>query len=181
MCIVIGRVPAELPYHWHPGFSTQVSARQSCPKRNARRGGRNWRQSGRSEKLPKVLSNWAHASWTDEGGVGEHGEHWPAQSSGWRFHIPRFKDQKEVAALKKTDWLIWWGQQRLALVFGIFCLSSWKIKKLTDDKWRPKENLQSHEAPQSSTACRRVPTRFHKMTPFYFLFITHAVAVVNYM
>lgn len=43
----------------------QVSARPSCPKRNVRRGGKSWRRSGRSAKLLKVLSNWAHANWTD--------------------------------------------------------------------------------------------------------------------
>lgn len=85
---------------------TQVSARQSCPKRNERRGGKSWRPNEPSVKLLKDRSNWAHASWTDERGVGreseEHGPQRLDQGRGCRPVIPQVKDQEGVLAMKKT-------------------------------------------------------------------------------
>lgn len=110
---------------WHPFITNmaplfcllyacinQVSARPSCPRRKGRRGGKSWRQNGQSAKLLKVLSNWAHASWTDggcksrlESRDGEGGT-WTSdctRSSGWRIDIPQTKDQKEVLEVEKKN------------------------------------------------------------------------------
>ncbi len=59
-------VSDDMNLHWNVFMVNQVSARPSLPKRNVRRGGKNWRQNGRSAKLLKVLWNWVHASWTDQ-------------------------------------------------------------------------------------------------------------------
>lgn len=88
----------------------QVSARPSCPRRNGTRGGKSWRRNGRSAKLLKVLSNWAHASWTDwarkerfEGGNGdgrnmEHSNLDPEQQAEARHST---KEQKDMLAVDK--------------------------------------------------------------------------------
>ncbi|MEQ2210435.1 hypothetical protein XENOCAPTIV_013349 [Xenoophorus captivus] len=51
----------------------RISARQSCPRRNERRGGKSWRPNGQNVKLLKVLSNLEHVSWTDSGQTGRLG------------------------------------------------------------------------------------------------------------
>lgn len=104
-------------------FIMQVLVRQSCPKRNVRRGEKSWRQSERSGKRPKVLWSWEHASWTDVGWRKEHGLQAPYKLN---VHTPR-----DRAAGKTVNVILWQG--------SLFWLM--KIKAQTGNPWSKAKRL----------------------------------------